>query len=146
MRVGTHAIETKPPRQERRPRSTVRKAVEHQSVRRQSEVMPLQRSRGLILILLTKCETITGHVSNAAPMKSWSRQISRHRRIVRKLSNEMSNSEGTMLSPFRPTLAEENNMHNLIENRRVLRMQFEAFAHYARHESEGPNRHLVSMH
>jgi hypothetical protein len=34
-----------------------------------------------------------------------------------------------------PMLAEENNMRNLIEDRRVLRMQFEAFAHYARHES-----------
>ncbi len=29
-------------------------------------------------------------------------------------------------------------MQNLIENRRVLRMQFEAFANYARHESERP--------
>jgi hypothetical protein len=29
-------------------------------------------------------------------------------------------------------------MRNLIEDRRVLRMQFEAFAHYARHESERP--------
>ena len=37
-----------------------------------------------------------------------------------------------------PTLAEENNMRNLIEDRRVLRMQFEAFAHYARHESGRP--------
>src|ERR1700704_2716313 len=37
-----------------------------------------------------------------------------------------------------PTLAEENNMRNLIEDRRVLRMQFEAFAHYARHESGMP--------
>jgi hypothetical protein len=34
-----------------------------------------------------------------------------------------------------PALAKENNMRNLIEDRRVLRMQFEAFAHYARHES-----------
>ena len=31
-----------------------------------------------------------------------------------------------------------NNMRNLIEDRRVLRMQFEAFAHYARHESGKP--------
>jgi hypothetical protein len=37
-----------------------------------------------------------------------------------------------------PTLAEETNMRNLIEDRRVLRMQFEAFAHYARHESGRP--------
>ena len=29
-------------------------------------------------------------------------------------------------------------MRNLIEDRRVLRMQFEAFAHYARHESGKP--------
>jgi hypothetical protein len=29
-------------------------------------------------------------------------------------------------------------MRNLIEDRRVLRMQFEAFAHYARHESGRP--------
>jgi hypothetical protein len=29
-------------------------------------------------------------------------------------------------------------MRNLIEDRRVLRMQFEAFAHYARHESGMP--------
>ena len=29
-------------------------------------------------------------------------------------------------------------MRNLIEDRRVLRMQFEAFANYARHESELP--------
>jgi len=35
-------------------------------------------------------------------------------------------------------LAEEINMRNIIEDRRVLRMQFEAFAHYARHESGKP--------
>jgi hypothetical protein len=29
-------------------------------------------------------------------------------------------------------------MRNIIEDRRVLRMQFEAFAHYARHESGKP--------
>jgi hypothetical protein len=29
-------------------------------------------------------------------------------------------------------------MRNLIEDRRVLRMQFETFAHYARHESGRP--------
>jgi hypothetical protein len=29
-------------------------------------------------------------------------------------------------------------MRNIIEDRRVLRMQFEAFANYARHESEKP--------
>jgi hypothetical protein len=29
-------------------------------------------------------------------------------------------------------------MRNLMEDRRVLRMQFEASAHYARHESEKP--------
>ena len=29
-------------------------------------------------------------------------------------------------------------MRNVIEDRRVLRMQFEAFAHYARHESGRP--------
>jgi hypothetical protein len=29
-------------------------------------------------------------------------------------------------------------MRNLIEDRRVLKMQFDAFAHYARHESERP--------
>jgi len=33
---------------------------------------------------------------------------------------------------------EENNMRNLIEDGRVLRMQFEAFAHYAKHESARP--------
>ena len=35
-------------------------------------------------------------------------------------------------------LAEEINMRNIIEDRRVLRMQFEAFAHHARHESGKP--------
>jgi hypothetical protein len=35
-------------------------------------------------------------------------------------------------------LAEEINMRNISEDRRVLRMQFEAFAHYARHESGEP--------
>ncbi len=35
-------------------------------------------------------------------------------------------------------LAEEINMRNISEDRRVLRMQFEAFAHYARHESGKP--------
>ena len=35
-------------------------------------------------------------------------------------------------------LAEENNMRDLIEDRRVLRMQFEAFAHRARQESGRP--------
>jgi hypothetical protein len=38
----------------------------------------------------------------------------------------------------RTTLAEEISMRNIIEDRRVLRMQFEAFAHYARHESGKP--------
>src|ERR1700682_1572181 len=40
--------------------------------------------------------------------------------------------------PDHSNLAEEVNMRNIIEDRRVLRMQFEAFAHYARHESGKP--------
>ena len=38
----------------------------------------------------------------------------------------------------RTTLAEEINMRDIIEDRRVLRMQFEAFAHNARNESGKP--------
>jgi hypothetical protein len=38
----------------------------------------------------------------ATPAKSPSRQISRQRRIVQNLSNEMPNSEGTMFTPVQP--------------------------------------------
>ena len=38
----------------------------------------------------------------------------------------------------RTTLAEEISMRDIIEDRRVLRMQFEAFAHNARNESGKP--------
>ena len=38
----------------------------------------------------------------------------------------------------RRRIAEEMNMRNISEDRRVLRMQFEAFANYARHESGKP--------
>lgn len=39
-------------------------------------------------------------LENATPAKSRSRQITRHLRIVRKLSKEMLKSRGTTLSPF----------------------------------------------